>query len=145
MTNKLYAIAKKATFYFIIIATLTIATRIETSAQTANKISDKDMKAINAYVKRTYGSKYRIRIIKGGTEDRNIVNRKDKHVIYIEQFKTVSKGKNGIITAGKCKGCIAGYAAKQRKGSKVTTYLLYGPETNKLDDIQAVITKGKVK
>ena len=145
MTNKLFTIAKKAAFYFIIIVTLTVATKIETSAQTADKVSNKDMKAINAYVSNTYGRNYKIRIIKGGSEDRNITNRKGKHVIYIEQFKTVSKGKTGIVRTGKCKGCIAGYAAKQRKGSKVTTYLLYGPDTNKLDDIQAIITKGKVK
>ena len=145
MINKLFTIARKAAFYFIIVVTLTVATRIETSAQTVNKVSHADRKAINAYVKKTYGNNYKIRIIKGGTENIKLTSRKDKHIIYIEQFKTVSKGKTGVIRSGKCKGYIAGYAAKQRKGSKVTTYLLYGPDTNKLDDIQAIITKGKVK
>ena len=143
--NAIREAVRKATFYFIIIVTLTVATSIESNAKTAKDVSSNDRNAINAYIKRTYGNKYKVRIIKGGTEDNKLTSRKGKRIIYIEQFQTISQGKTGIVRKGNCKGFVVGYATRQRKNRKVTTYIIYSPNSNAMDGIQAIVTKGKVK
>lgn len=135
---------KAASFYILIFVTLIICSRIQAEAATV-KASRADKKAIQQYIKNSYGKGYRYRIIKGGTCDNALAKRKGSKTVMVEQFRTRSKGKTGIVISGPCKGYVVGYARRQGKGKTVVTYLVYSPYSNAMDDITAIVTKGKVR
>ena len=141
MTNRI----KTYAFYLLIIATFIFCGAVEASASDAVKVSKQDRKAITKYINRNYGKQYHAKYIDGGTNDKALSRRKGKQTIIVEKFRTRSNGKTGVITSGPLKGKVAGYARKQPKGKTVTTYLIYSPNTNSYDGIDAIVTKGKIR
>lgn len=133
---------RTAAFYILLFVTLTAAGSIEAHAARTPKT---DRQIIREYIRKTYGPEYKIIIRDGGTIDKQLTKRRGKMKIYVEKFQTRSAGKNGIITKGPQAGKVAGYAARQKRGRKVTTYIIYTPDNNSLEGIAAIVTRGKIK
>ena len=133
---------RTAAFYILLFVTLTTSSRIEAHAAGKPKTNKQ---LIREYVRKTYGPEYKIIIRDGGTIDKQLTKRRGKMKIYVEKFQTRSTGENGIITKGPQAGKVAGYAARQKRGRKVTTYIIYTPKSNSLEGIAAIITRGKIK
>lgn len=83
--------------------------------------------------------------------DKTMLHRKGKNVVYVQIEKSVSSGKkdnrNGMYW-----GYIKGqhfyktwYNAKIKKGKTVTSYYIFNPYTNYEDDIVAVIDNKKIR
>ena len=64
-----------------------------------------------------------------------------KGKMIVEVVKTTSKGKYGITKDG----YHIRYNKKVKKGKKVTSYLIYNPKTNAIDDVVAVIDNQKIR
>ena len=132
---------RTAAFYILLFVTLTAAGSIEAHAARTPKT---DRQIIREYIRKTYGPEYKVIIRDGGTIDKQLTKRRGKMKIYVEKFQTRSAGKNGIITKGPQAGKVAGYAARQKRGRKVTTYIIYTPKSNSLEGIAAIVTRGKI-
>jgi hypothetical protein len=70
-----------------------------------------------------------------------VIHRVGKPYVVVEVLKTVSKGKWGKLRDG---GMVR-YPKKIKKGKRVTVYLIYSPNDNCWDGVDALVAKGKVK
>lgn len=66
---------------------------------------------------------------------------KHKGKMIVEVVLTTSKGKYGVTK----KGYHIRYNKKVKKGKKVTSYLIYNPKTNAIDDVVAVVDNNKIR
>ena len=132
---------KSYSIYILLFVALTVCSTIETHAQ----VSKQDMKVIKTFANRNYKG-YKISIKQAEKrQDRVILNRKGKHVLYIDEFTTKSYGKYGkVTTKGIYKGNVISYAKHHRKGKTVKVYLIYNPNSNYIDDLVASVECGKI-
>ena len=74
---------------------------------------------------------------------KKLENRKGKKIVYIEKCITISNGKGGGFTK---KGhYYVAYNKKVKKGKKVTSYFVYNPYTNYVDDIVAAVDNKMIR
>lgn len=158
--------AKAASFYIILFVMLTVCSAIDTQAGTikqptrishaagntkaarisnAAKVSRQDLKAIRKYAADTYPG-YKIKIAPAeATPDHVIETRAGKRTVYIDQFKTKSRGRYGIVTRrGPFQGRRIKYNRRHAAGKTIMIYLIYNPNSNYIDDTPASIEAGKI-
>lgn len=143
---------KKGSLFIILIIGLFVTSAIDTYA--AN-ISKQDMNAIKQYIRKTYGTGYKIRVTEPAkmTEkqleryEKTMETRQGKKTVFVERFETkaISKKAGLCTTKGILYKSYIGYACKVNRGQKVISYLVYNPNSNHTDDIVAIVTKGKIK
>ena len=93
-------------------------------------------KLVVAYAKANYPN-HKIQFITLNNGHKKLKNRKGKYIVYIEKCVTKSNGKGGGFTK---KGhYYVAYNKKVKKGKKVTSYFVYNPKTNYVDDVVAVV------
>lgn len=68
--------------------------------------------------------------------------RKSTKYVYVETVKSVSDGGRHGHTKD---GYYIQYNAKVKKGTKVTSYLIYNPKTKYIDDVVAVVDNKKIR
>lgn len=68
--------------------------------------------------------------------------RKSAKYVYVETVKSVSDGGRHGHTSD---GYYIKYNAKVKKGTKVTSYLIYNPKTKYIDDVVAVVDNKKIR
>lgn len=105
-----------------------------------------DKQIIKNYVRTHYGRGYSVRIRPAEkTPDNVLEHRRDKHIIYVDMFRTRSYGKRGIcITKGPFKGRMFKYARRVPKGKTVKVYWIYSPYTNSTDAVDAIVNSGSI-
>ena len=114
----------------------------------AANVSKQDRKQITGFIRKTYGNGYKVRIKAAEkTTDAEIANRKGKHVIYVDLYRTKAiSSKYGIVTtSGPFKGNIIRYAHKAKRGRLYKVYYIYNPNSNYTDDVTAIVSNGKIK
>lgn len=103
-----------------------------------------DKQLVKEYCNKQYkGYKVRIKPAEQ-TPDSVIENRKGKKVVYVDVFKTISRGKYGIVTKGVFKGKKFKYARKHKYNKTVLLYLIYNPYSNYIEDIPAFVEAGRL-
>lgn len=92
---------------------------------------------------KTYCEKHypNYKVVKVPFDDKRLLHRTDKKVVYVENVTSKSKGKYGVI---KGKYHIK-YNKKVKKSKKVTSYLIYNPKNNAVDDVVAVVDNRKIR
>lgn len=146
--------AKAASFYIILFIMITVCSAIDSHAagntkapriSNAAKVSRQDLKAIRKYAADTYPG-YLIKIAPAeATPDHVIETRAGKRTVYIDQFKTKSRGGYGIVTRrGPFQGRRIRYNRRHAAGKTIMVYLIYNPKTNYIDDTPASIEAGKI-
>lgn len=158
--------AKAASFYIILFIMLTVCSTIEANAGTikqptrisntagkaqaprisnAAKVSRQDLKAIRKYTADEYPG-FLVKIAPAeATPDHVIETRAGKRTVYIDQFKTKSRGRYGIVTRrGPFKGRRIRYNRKHAAGKTIMIYVIYNPNSNYIDDTPASIETGKI-
>lgn len=158
--------AKAASFYIILFIMITVCSAIDSHAGTIKqptrisnaagkaqeprisntaKVSRQDLKAIRKYTADTYPG-YLVKIAPAeATPDHVIETRAGKRTVYIDQFKTKSRGRYGIVTRrGPFKGRRIKYNRKHAAGKTIMIYVIYNPDTNYIDDTPASIEAGKI-
>ena len=146
--------AKAASFYIILFIMITVCSAIDSHAAgstQANRISNtakvsrQDLKAIRKYAADTYPG-YLVKIAPAeATPDHVIETRAGKRTVYIDQFKTKSRGRYGIVTRrGPFQGRRIRYNRRHAAGKTIMVYLIYNPKTNYIDDTPASIEAGKI-
>lgn len=73
--------------------------------------------------------------------DKVMLNRKGKKVVYVEKMVSYSKGNYGYTKDG----YYIRYNKKVKKGKKVVSYCIYNPKTNYCDDVVAVIDNKRIR
>ena len=68
--------------------------------------------------------------------------RKSTKYVYVETVKSTSDGGRHGHTSD---GYYIKYNAKVKKGTKVTSYLIYNPKTKYIDDVVAVVDNKKIR
>lgn len=131
-------------FYIVIIATFVLLAATTTSA---SETTNKDVNIIREYVRKTYGKGYKT-IMKPAEKitDKTLANRRGKKIIFVEYYKTISRGKYGkVIKRGPFYGNKINYAEPVKKGKTVYVYLIYNPSGNSFDSILAAVNNGVIK
>ena len=108
----------------------------------------------NKAIVKTYCEKhYKGYKVKYFTEwnEKKMVHRANKKVVYVQIEKSVSSGKKDSCN-GKYWGYVKGqkyyktwYNTKVRKGKEVISYYIYNPHSNYTDDIVAVVDNKKIR
>jgi len=141
-------VLKKASFYILLALGLFIMSLIETYAAPVSKAEQKQArqskKQIIRFVRQNYRG-YKVQIAPAEqTADVVIENRVGKRIIYVDIFRTKSRGGYGVVTtAGPFKGNRMKYERKHKKNSIVLVYLVYDPSNNYSDGIMAFAEAGK--
>lgn len=105
---------------------------------------NKDLELVNKYLRTNYNlKKYKVRYAKNDQlTEKTMINRANKKIIYIEVTKSISCGNGYGKIDGKWR---VAYNKKVAKGKKVTSYAIYNPHTNYIDDVVAVIDNGMIR
>lgn len=111
----------------------------------AGKVARQDLQAIRKYTRKEYPG-YKVKIAPAEkTPDCVLENRAGKKLVYIDQFKTKSRGRYGVVTtAGPFKGRKIEYKKRHKPGKIIHIYLIYNPYSNYIDDIPASVEAGKI-
>lgn len=107
------------------------ATTKKNVAKTTNK------KLVKKYCKKHY-SGLKVRFVKNPTY-KKITHRKG--TVLVEIVKSTSHGKYGYTRDG----CYIAYNKRVKKGKTVTSYCIYNPKNNAIDDVVAVVDNKKVR
>ena len=77
------------------------------------------------------------------TNQKKILNRKGKKIVYIEKVLSISSGKKyGYTIKGHH---YVRYNKKVKKGNKVVSYFVWNPKTNYIDDVVAVADNKRIR
>lgn len=138
------SILKSFMFCVFVIVTIIIIGSVQVKASENIHVSKRDSKAIEEFVLKKYGEKYRIKYASCGSIDNELRDRKGKKIVYVEQMKTKSKGIYGVIISEKCKGYLLKYISKHKYNEKINVYLIYNPKSNSYERFD-FYEKGKIK
>lgn len=83
---------------------------------------------------------YKVVVVPQG--DKRIEKRKGQKKVYVEKIFSKSQGKYGYTLKGHY---YIAYNKKVKKGKKVTSYLIYNPKTNYIDDVVAVVDNKMIR
>ena len=116
------------------------------AAGTASGTVKKSDKAIVREYARKHFPGYEIRIRPAEKlTDQELESRAGRRVVYVEYLKTVSRGRYGkVIKRGPFYGRRVNYAKREKRGRKVTVYLIYNPRTAATDDVLAIVNSGAI-
>lgn len=130
---------KRLLLYATIVATLFTAAPVNTQAK-----ANKDKQLVNTYIKKHYNTKKYKVVYKPSyrLSAYMITHRKQKKVIYVEVVKSISHGDHGYATNG---NWYIYYNKRVKKGKRVTSYCIYNPKNNYIDDVVAVVDNGKLR
>lgn len=98
-----------------------------------------DKKLVKDYCVKHY-PKYKIVYFTKWNE-KKILHRKGKKIVYVEKSYSYSHGWYGLSK----EGYYTCYNKKVKEGKKVTTYCIYNPYTNYVDDIVAVVDNKMIR
>ena len=98
-------------------------------------VTNRDL--VERYVKKHY-SGLKIVYVRNAAES-DITNRRG--TVLVEIIKSVSHGRHGYTRDG----YYIAYNRKVRKGKTVTSYAIYNPDNNCIDDVVAVVDNEKVR
>lgn len=128
----------------LLLCAMTIATIITTTPVNTQAKANKDVQLVNKYIKKHYNTKKYKVVYKPSYRltESMITHRKQKKVIYVEVVKSISHGKYGYATSG---DWYIYYNKRVKKGKRVTSYCIYNPKNNYIDDVVAVVDNGKVR
>ena len=119
-------------------------------AKTQFKIqSEENYKLMKTTVRKHYGKK-KIKLVNGnGYEDKYwnvILHRKNKNYIVVEKVISKSDGTGyGWYRTKDGNKYIIGYNKKVPKGRRITSYIIWSPDSNECDVIDYVVDNGKVR
>lgn len=122
----------------IIITLITLILITLASVPTFAKTSS-DYELMKSYCRTNY-PKHKVVVFTKWNE-KKMLHRANKKVVYVEKFISYSKGKYGYSK----KGEYVTYNKKVKKGKKVVSYFVYNPYTNYCDDVVAVIDNHKIR
>lgn len=104
--------------------------------------AEKDKVLVKQYIIEHYSMEYKIVYVKrGALSAKKLRRRKRKHIIYVEKWISISRGRYGFTRDGEK----IYYNKKIKKGKKVRSYFLYNPDTRYIDDVIVVIDNGKIR
>lgn len=141
---RLFVVAAIA-FYIVLFAAFVLC--FTANSHAAENTRAKSNKAvIREYVKQHYkGYKTVIKPAESIT-DKTLANRRGKKIIFVEYYKTISRGKYGkVIKRGPFYGNKINYAEPVKRGKITYVYLIYNPNDNSFDSILAAVNNGSIK
>ena len=126
----------------VIILSVTIIFGIGCAPVQAKTTTNRDI--VKEYCKKHYPN-YKIKYYNyDDYNEKVILHRKGKKVVYVEKFVSYSSGKK-YKSGYSEEGYYICYNKKVPKGKKVVSYLIYNPRTNYCDDIVAVVDNNKIR
>lgn len=127
----------------LLCATL-VATLFTAAPTTTQAKTNKDKQLVSRYIKKHYNTKKYKVVYKPSKKltEHMITHRKQKKVIYVEVVKSISHGHYGYTTNG---NWYIYYNKRVKKGKRVTSYCIYNPKNNYIDDVVAVVDNGKLR
>ena len=127
----------------LLLCAMTIATIVTTTPVNTQAKANKDVQLVNKYIKKHYNTKKYKVVYKSSKKltEKMLTHRKQKKVIYVEVVKSISYGKYGYTSDHS----YIYYNKSVKKGKRVTSYCIYNPKNNYIDDVVAVIDNGKVR
>jgi len=125
--------------FFVLLITCTLAIIIGTIASYAVTPQKTDTQIVKSYCAKHYKG-YKIKYFTKWNE-KTILNRKGKKVVYVEKMVSYSRGNYGYTK----EGYYIKYNKRVAKNKKVISYCIYNPKTNYCDDVVAVIDNRKIR
>ena len=126
------------TKFLVLLITCVLAIIIGTVSSFAVTTQKTNETLVKSYCTKYYKG-YKIKYFTKWNE-KTMLHRKGKKVIYVEKMISYSKGKYGYTK----EGCYIRYNKKVKKGKKVISYCIYNPRTNYCDDVVAVVDNNMI-
>lgn len=121
-----------------VITLVTLAVTIVLPVGASAKEKTTNWGLVKSYCEKHYPN---YKVVKVPFDDKRLTHRAGKKVVYVEKVTSKSKGKYGLI---KNKYYIR-YNKKVKKGKKVTSYIIYNPKNNAIDDAVAVVDNKRIR
>lgn len=124
-----------------IITLVTVIAIVMTAAAPVNAASRSDKQLVKAFCQKHYkGCKVKYIASKNLTA-KKLTSRKGKKIVIVEVVKTTSQGWSGLTKEGH----YIAYNKKAKKGKAVTSYIIYNPKSNHVDDTAAVVDNQRIR